>query len=268
MSDETQVAEAPAEAGEAPSGNEDWRSALPPEITTDPSLQHINSVEAMAKSYINAQKMVGAEKLAIPGNWATDEDWDLVYNKLGRPTESKEYELGDMTGEMADWFRDAAHKSGLSGRQAENLAKAYAEFGEQAGSMSDEQMEARRVETETELRQELGDKFDVSMQRANELLKEFDAPDLTEIQLADGSLLGDNPELVKFMLKLSDYVGEQVSEDGLAGRDSRPSVSDSDLQARVSDLTAKNSPYWEKHHPDHDRVVAEVLQLREQLYGE
>jgi len=33
-------------------------------------------------------------------------------------------------------------------------------------------------------------------------------------------------------------------------------------------LTAKNSPYWEKHHPDHDRVVAEVLQLREQLYGE
>ncbi|NBQ50461.1 MAG: hypothetical protein EBY40_06540 [Marivivens sp.] len=267
MSDE-QVAEAPAEAGEAPSGNEDWRSALPPELSADPSLQHIGSVEAMAKSYINAQKMVGAEKVAIPGNWATDEDWDLVYNKMGRPAEAGDYELGEMTGELADWFRDAAHRSGLSARQAESLAKAYGELETQSASMSAQQMDARRVEIETELRQEFGDKFDASMQRANEMLKEFDAPDLTEIQLADGSLLGDNPDLVRFMVRLSDYVAEQVSEDGFSGRDSRPSVSEADLQSRISELTAKNSPYWEKMHPDHDRVVNEVLRARELLHGE
>lgn len=267
MSDE-QVAEAPAEAGEAPSGNEDWRSALPPELSTDPSLQHIGSVEAMAKSYINAQKMVGAEKLAIPGSWATDEDWDLVYNKMGRPAEAGDYDLGELQGDMADWFREAAHQSGLSDRQASKLAAAYDEFAGQAVNMSDEAMEAHRVEIETELRQEYGDKFDASMQRANDLLKEFDAPDLTEIQLADGSLLGDNPELVRFMVRLSDYVAEQVSEDGFSGRDSRPSVSEADLESRISELTAKNSPYWEKHHPDHDRVVNEVLRARELLYGE
>jgi hypothetical protein len=66
---------------------------------------------------------------------------------------------------------------------------------------------------------------------------------------------------------MSDYIAEQVSEDGLAGRDSRPTLSDGDIQNRVSELTAKNSPYWEKMHPDHDRVVAEVLQLREQIFG-
>ena len=103
------------------------------------------------------------------------------------------------------------------------------------------------------------------MARANELVREFDAPDLTEIRLSDGSLLGDNPELIRFMVRLSDYIAEQVSEDGLAGRDSRPGLSDQDIQARISDLTAKNSPYWEKHHPDHDRMVNEVLRLREQI---
>ena len=256
MSDE-QVAEAPAEAGEAPSGSDDWLASLPPELATDPSLQHIGSVEGMAKSYINAQKMVGSEKLAIPGNWATEEDWDLVYNKLGRPAEAGDYDLGEMEGDMADWFREAAHQSGLSDRQ----------FAGQATVMSEEAMETHRADVETELRQEYGGDFDDKMARANELLREFEAPDLTEIQLADGSLLGDNPELVRLMVNISDYVAEQISEDGLAGRDSRPGLTDEDLQSRMSEMTAKNSPYWEKHHPEHDRVVNEVLRLREQMYG-
>ncbi len=221
----------------------------------------------MAKSYINAQKMVGAEKLAIPGNWATDEDWALVYNKLGRPEGPDGYELGENGGDFADWFRETAHNSGLSVRQAQQIASAYEQFAGQFTQASEEQQEAHRMEIETELRQEFGREFDDKMARANELLREFDAPDLTEIQLADGSLLGDNPELVRFMVRLSDYVAEQVSEDGFAGRDSRPQVSDSDLQARISELTAKNSPYWEKMHPDHERVINEVLHLREQLYG-
>jgi hypothetical protein len=265
MSDE-QVAEA-AEAT-TPS-DDDWRASLSPEITSDPSLQHIGSVEAMAKSYINAQKMVGADKVAVPGSWATDEDWAGVYNKLGRPEKPDGYELGDTaSGDFADWFKGAAHTTGLSNRQAAQLAAAYEEFSGQTSALSDEQMEARRAEVETELRQELGGRYDDKMQRANEMLKEFDAPDLTEIKLADGGLLGDNPELVKFMLKLSDYVTEQVSEDGLAGRDSRPGISDTDLQSRISDLTGKGSPYWEKMHPDHERSVNEVLQLREQLFGD
>jgi hypothetical protein len=245
-----------------------WRSSLSPEIASDPSLQHIGSVEAMAKSYINAQKMVGAEKVAIPGNWATDEDWGLVYNKLGRPAAPDGYELGDdASGDFADWFRNAAHGAGLSGRQAQQLAAAYSEFAGQVGQASEEQLDARRSEIETELRSEFGGQYDAKMERANALLKEFEAPDLTEIKLADGSMLGDNPDLVRFMVRLSDYIAEQVSEDGLAGRDSRPTLSDSDINARVSELTAKNSPYWEKMHPDHDRVVNEVLRLREQLYG-
>jgi hypothetical protein len=70
------------------------------------------------------------------------------------------------------------------------------------------------------------------------------------------------------MVNISDYVAEQISEDGLAGRDSRPGLSDEDLQSRMSEMTAKNSPYWERMHPDHDRVVNEVLRLREQLHGE
>ncbi len=266
MSDE-QVAEAPVETGQAPSGEADWLDTLPPELSADPSLQQIGSVEAMAKSFINAQKMVGAEKVAIPGNWATDEDWELVYNKLGRPQESGDYDLGEMSGDMADWFRDEAYKSGLTDRQASRLAKAYEEFSGQQVSMSEEAIEAHRNEIADELRKEYGGEFEAKLERANDLLREFEAPDLSDIQLADGTLLGDNAELTRFIVRLSDYVAEQMSEDQLAGRDSRPGISESDLQARISEMTAKNSPYWEKMHPDHDRIVNEVFRLREQLHG-
>ena len=262
---DAQVADAPAGAGEAPSDN-NWRDALPPELTSDPSLQHIGSVEAMAKSYINAQKMVGADKVPVPGNWATDEDWALVYNKLGRPEKPEGYELEE-TGEFSDWLRVAAHGAGLSDRQAQQLAAAYGEFSGAANTQTEEQIEARRSEIETEMRQEFGGQYDAKMERANALLKEFEAPDLTELTLSDGTSLGDNPDLIRFMVKVSDYIAEQVSEDGLAGRDSRPTLSDGDLQNRVSELTAKTSPYWAKMHPDHDRVVNEVLQLREQIFG-
>ncbi len=133
--------------------------------------------------------------------------------------------------------------------------------------MSEEAIEAHRNEIADELRKEYGGEFEAKLERANDLLREFEAPDLSDIQLADGTLLGDNAELTRFIVRLSDYVAEQMSEDQLAGRDSRPGISESDLQARISEMTAKNSPYWEKMHPDHDRIVNEVFRLREQLHG-
>jgi hypothetical protein len=265
---EEQGAVAPVETGEAPS--DDWRSSLPTELQSDPSLQHIGSVEGMAKSYINAQKMVGAEKLAVPGSWATDEDWDLVYNKLGRPQDPGEYEfsLGEETNEeFTDWFRNAAHKSGLSARQVAQIAEAYQEFSGTTMQQSEAQAESHRDAVETELRQEYGGQFEAKIEAANEMLKEFEAPDLTEMRMADGSCLGDNAEMVRFMVKVTDYIKKEISEDGLAGRDSRPTLSETDIQARISQLSQKGSPYWEKHHPDHDRTVSEVLRLREQLNG-
>jgi len=265
---EEQGAVAPVETGEAPS--DDWKSSLPTELQSDPSLQHIGSVEGMAKSYINAQKMVGAEKLAIPGNWATDEDWDLVYNKLGRPQDPAEYEFNlgeDSNQEFTDWFRETAHKTGLSARQAAALADSYQEFAGSALQQTDTQLEENRQAVEAELRQEYGGDFQDKIDAAVTLLDEFDAPDLVDLRMQDGSSLGDNPDLVRLFVRVAEYINKEVSEDGLAGRDSRPGLSETDIQARISQLSQKGSPYWEKTHPDHDRTVNEVLRLREQLNG-
>ena len=76
---EEQVAEVSEEV--APSdAQQDWRSQIPEDIAGHRSLEHIQDVGALAKSYVNAQQMIGADKLAIPGKYATDEDWAEVDN--------------------------------------------------------------------------------------------------------------------------------------------------------------------------------------------
>lgn len=262
---EAQVAEPSTEA--SPS---DWKSTLDPTIAADPSIQHIASVDAMAKSYINAQKMVGAEKIAVPGSWATEEDWNGVYAKLGRPEAPDKYELelpDDANQEFSDWFRNTAHSVGLSTAQAKKLAAAYGEFSGDAQKLTEQQLEAARAESETQLRKEFGKDFDQKLEGAKELLTTLDLPEFTSLKLADGTSIGDNPQLVTMLIKVHDHIQRETSEDTLAGRDSRPGVTAEELQDRISNLTQQGSPYWEKMHPDHARMVEEVLRLREQLHG-
>ena len=67
----------------------------PEELRNEPSLRTFTDPGALAKSYVNAQRMIGADKIAIPSKSATPDEWREVYTKLGAPTEVGGYELGD-----------------------------------------------------------------------------------------------------------------------------------------------------------------------------
>ena len=83
MADE-QVADAPVDAGEATSGNEvAWHDSLPEDVRDHPSLSTFTDTGALAKSYVHAQSMIGADKVAIPGKWADENDWNAGYDTLG-----------------------------------------------------------------------------------------------------------------------------------------------------------------------------------------
>ena len=69
----------------------DWKASLAEEIRADKSLAPIKDINSLAKSYIHAQKLVGVEKIPLPNKHATEEDWNVVYDKLGRPKSPEEY---------------------------------------------------------------------------------------------------------------------------------------------------------------------------------
>ena len=50
-----------------------WMSSLPSDLQTNDSLTKFSSVESLAKSYINAQGIIGADKIVKPTNNFTEE---------------------------------------------------------------------------------------------------------------------------------------------------------------------------------------------------
>ncbi len=275
MADE-QVAEVSAEEPVAlPSGDtdqNDWRASLPEDIRDNPSLATIGDVNALAKSFVNAQSMIGADKIAIPGSHATDEDWDTVYSKLGRPENPDGYELavnGLPEGQEADddlvkWYRDAVHEVGLTPGQAQKFLDKYNEMSVGRMGVNEADLVAQVQQGERDLRQEYGQAFESRIELANAMLDQFGAKEITEIKLADGTALGDHPQVVKAFMEISNYIQNNMGEDSIVGQKNTGLVmTPEDAQEKLNEYMGKGTPYWDNRHPQHDFYVKEVQRLME-----
>jgi len=276
MSEEqaTEVSDAPevepAEVAQSESAQDDWRTAIPEEIRDHKSLSHINDIGALAKSYVHAQQMIGADKVVLPSKSATEDEWAEFYTKIGRPESPEGYELevqglpegAEPNQEMLDWFKQTAHQAGMTPQQAQHMLQAYNEMTANEYGMTQQQAEARVAEVETELKREYGEAFDDKLTVANGVLAEFSSPDLAEVQLADGTLLGDNPEVIRLLANVGTYIQDRVGEDSLEGVRTSGAMTPDDAMQKVRELTAPNTPYWDQRHPEHDWYVNEAMKFR------
>lgn len=273
---EEQVAEASVEEPVAsPSGetdqNIDWRASLPEDLRDNQSLQTIPDVGALAKSYVNAQSMIGADKIAIPGNWATDDDWSVVYDKLGRPESPDQYDLQvnnlpegqEADGDLVKWYADTVHDVGLTPNQAQKLFDAYNEMSTGRLDVGAVDTQAQVQAAEKELRGEYGKAFDNRLDAANKMLSQFGADGITELQLADGTHLGDNPQVVKSLIEIANFIETNMGEDTLIGDKSSVVMTPDEAQTKINEMQRQDSPYWDAKHPQHDFFVQEVARLME-----
>ena len=270
MSEEqvTEVSEAP----EVAQSVEDWRSNIPEEIRDHKSLSHINDVGALAKSYVHAQSMIGADKVAIPGKHATNDDWLEVYNRLGRPEAPDYYELTSPEGvevdpAMTDWYKQTAHEVGLNPQQAAKLYEAYNNFAMQAEQANAIDPEAYQQEVEMQLRQEYGQAFEDRLQQGMGVMTQFGNPEMLEVEMADGTRLGDNPDFIRLMGDLGAFIQQRMGEDTLEGVKTSGGMTPDAAMDKVAELRAQGSPYWDARHPEHHHYVQRVNKYMEMIHG-
>ena len=79
---ETVLAEATTEQQQEEPKVINFKELIPEEYKEEKALQNFSTMNDFVKSYLNAQRLVGANKVAIPNKMATDEDWEEVYNNL------------------------------------------------------------------------------------------------------------------------------------------------------------------------------------------
>jgi hypothetical protein len=256
-------------ATETPTTEVSWRDSLPDDIKGNTSLEKFSDVSTLAKSYINAESMIGKDKMVVPGVNTTEDEWNDIYTKLGRPSTPDEYnlELALEEGEAVDdqlfaSFKDAAHKHGLSPQQAQGILDYYSAIStETLNEQSNAGMLAQE-QSSRELREEWGRSYDDNLSKASQIGKQYLGEDAFQLQMADGSMLGDNATLIKGLAKLAMV----MSEDTLVG-DKDSVTSNAGVQDQLNNLTAPTSPYWNKSDPQHDATVQKVYALRQVLNG-
>lgn len=213
-------------------------ATLPEELRGEPSLSSIKTIPDLAKSFVNAQKMIGTDKIAKPQkNWTDAQKADF-YNQLGRPeTHDKyTYKIEAPAGVEIDQAklgetRKFLHSVGLSDAQEGAIMKYYLEsIGASHKALSDASV-ATKTASIAALKQEYGDKFDHNINVAQSVIKKFGGPELMDKLNSTG--LGDDPAFIKLFAS----IGSVLLDDTARGNGSGLIVTDaSNALAEINKL--------------------------------
>ena len=245
-----------------------WKEAISEEFRNDPNIEKFTEIDALAKSYINATQMIGKDKVAVPNKNSTDDQWNEVYDKLGRPESADKYSLNaksevvPIDDNAIKQFAENAHQLGLNNKQAQGILEFYKNNMEGMAHQAKVDTETAQAQSTQELRQEWGREFDTNIKKAGALAKANMNPEILDMQLKDGMRLGDHPEIIKGFAKIAGM----MSEDKIVSTESENVSSNTDVETEISEImNNKDGPYWNRSHPDHDKMVQQVYTLREML---
>ena len=245
-----------------------FKDLIPESFREEKALDNFNNMEDFVKSYLHAQKLVGADKIPVPNKHATEEDWNEVFKRLGAPSDPNDYKYDFKDQEMdqgqVQEFNKTAHRLGLLPKQAEGLIKFYNEMNVNNAASQEEAAAQAQMNVEAELKKEFGPQFNKRLDQAKRLAVNSLGQDFLEnTYLKDGSRLGDNLNVIKAFSDLAD----KLSEDPIIQGDGTSYMTAKDIEKEITELTQEGSAYWDKNHINHQKAVDEVLKLREMLNG-
>lgn len=262
--------ETPAEVAQGGSGN-DFLEMMPEDLREHPSLSPIKDVENLARSYVNAQRLIGADKIPLPVN-PTDEDLDRIYSRLGRPESPDGYQIpvdgNVVTEDVAQQFADISHKLRLTPDQASGVLEYYRSAVEQSSLASTESAIQLQEQAVAELKQEWGNAYEQQVEAAARAAQDFANPDMFNMQLADGTRLGDNPEFIKAFAKIAEFRQNATSEDTVPENSQTMMMTPAHAKAEIEAIMGdKSHAYWDKKSPAHSSAVEHMQGLMGMLHG-
>ncbi len=238
---------------------ENWREGLPESIRGEKCLDSIKTIGTLAQSYVHAQKAIGANKVAIPGENASPEEIDAFQRALGRPEQAADYKADnvklpegiELDPVQLEEFRKFAFANGIP----QKLFEAGLAYDVQRLEKQIEQRQAARDaeyhETLGKLRSEFGGGFETVVAQCNRAMEVFG---LTDVLREHGLL--NNYTIIKALAG----IGERIGESKLRGEGGQ-AVS-GNPQSRLSEIQGNpDDPFYKKDHPLHQARVTEVNQL-------
>lgn len=247
---------------------ENWQEILPDEIKNEPSIKLHKTVDGLAKALINAQKLIGADKIAIPKN-PDEKSIREIHEKLGLPKEAEKYQIkasenSPIPKELVEGFQKAAFEMGLLPSQAEKVVK----WMEQTETKSQEsvnlQAKAAYEKNMDTIKAEWGEAYNENVLRAKAALREFGASEEDVKYIKQN--FGANPAVLRLLAK----AGATLAEDKVRGEGSTGSgaMTPSQALAKIGEIKANlGHAYYNPNHSDHSAAKLEMKKLYEFAYA-
>ena len=258
---------------------EDWRSEIPEEIRDSASLVDITSVPELAKSFVNAQAMIGKKRVAVPTKNASDEEKAEFFKMLGRPDTPDEYQmpsegvskdiedLFNEGGSLSE-FRTEAHRLGLNSDQVAGLFRWYSDQSDKANQKVSSDRQTEHEQWMNDLKTELGNSFDQKADLARQAIHAFGDDELKDILNTTG--LGNHPALVRWASKDGQALAsDEIIGEGGAKPGNRLRPADAQAAIRAKNLDPEfQKAYMDDRHPSHNDAVREMADLYQEANPE
>ena len=264
--------ETPAEVASGSGSRSEFLQQLPEEIRDHPSLQSINDVGNLGLSFVNAQRLIGADKIPLPKN-PTEDDLSNIYSKLGRPDEPSGYAIQAdgqiLTEGDVNTYTDIAHKLGLSKAQANGILDYYRSSIQQTTEAMSKDAQQEKQMIEESLKAEWGANYDAKVNQANRAVADIAGEDLLNMVLEDGTKVGNHPAFIKAFANFADFKTSVTKEDTISENSVNYRMSPADAKAKIDTImNDKSHAYWDRKNPvAREKAVKEVQDLYEMTVG-
>jgi hypothetical protein len=253
----------------------DWREGLDATVKNHPSIQNFKNAGDLAKSWVNAQSLIGRDKIPVPGEKATKEDWDMVFERLGRPKTSDGYKLNEMKLPEGlplpkeDFIKEFKNKALELGMLPAQVSQLYDWFMNNEVTQYNQfigERDTNRTNAENALRKAWGKAFEQNYQIAEQAVIKYGSEEFVNKLKASG--MNNDPDMIQFISSMA----KNFQEDTIAGKSGSLTMSPDEANAEIAKIKGeamkdKNHPMNNKHHPEHDLFLAKWKHLHEMAFA-
>jgi len=225
----------------------------------------------LAKGYVEAQRLIGRNRVPLPGPDAKPEEIKAFQRSIGVPEKPEEYDLkkpekGFYDDNTAGWYRKTAHEQGLTKKQASAMHEAYlGHMAVQEQALS-QQRQIDNTNMMNDLQTEWGSAYEPNVEIAKRAVaKYFPGEDgkkmLTEIENGVGSAQ---------LVKICHRIGKNLSEDNIEIGKSSYSKTPADAKQEIDRLYADPEfmkKFTDRNNPQHQWAKDQMSDLHKMQAG-
>jgi len=240
----------------------DWHKSLSDEtLHEDETLPRFKNVESLAKSYLHVRRQVPLDKMAIPNENSTDEDWEKWHEAGGRPPTAVDYNLKRpddfpeeyWSDERTNKWMERFHKAGLNHKQVQALFADYNADMLEAIKAQNDAIVANRQEVKDGLFKDWGAAYEQRKHQGDYAVEKGTDGD-ADFKARLTAKFGDDPDFIRF----ASNIGGKFAEHGDIVSAKIPTPGD--IQAEI-DKEMQTAAYKDGRNPGHKAAVQRVAKL-------